>query len=87
MTVDKDIEQLITLNCVADASDRPELCGYAVAYAILQLASAQREVAYQLKQLGNGNAGSQMGALEFLATKVAEVSGSLGDIAAALEKI
>jgi len=40
--------------------------GFAVAYALMRVASAQRSVAYQLGQLGNGNASTEMGAIESL---------------------
>lgn len=45
---------------------------YAVAYAILQLAEAQREVAFRLKFLGNGDAFTSMGALEAFGLHIGE---------------
>jgi hypothetical protein len=38
--------------------------GYAIAYALLRLADAQRHVATQIKFLGNGDATTKHGAIE-----------------------
>jgi hypothetical protein len=46
--------------------------GFAIAYAIGKLAVAVDSVAYQLKSLGLGGAATQMGAIEYLATKIDE---------------
>jgi len=58
-----------------------EDAGYAVAYAILQLAKAQDRTADQIKALGLGDAASTMGAVEYLAAQEAEVAKALRAIA------
>jgi hypothetical protein len=51
---------------------------FAIAYALLQ-------VAYQIKYLGNGSAGSTMGALEYVGTKIEEAADALKAIGYAIE--
>ena len=51
----------------AKAADDP---GFAIAYALLELAEAQRNTATHLKYLGVGDAGTTMGAIEYLATQI-----------------
>jgi hypothetical protein len=63
MSDDQEIEQSIASGATTES-------GYAIAYAILKLADACRSMATQLKYLGTGDAGTTMGAIEYLATEV-----------------
>jgi hypothetical protein len=53
--------------------------GFAIAYAVIKLADAVNSVAYQLKNLGVGNAATEMGAIEYLATQIAESGSKIAD--------
>lgn len=53
-------------------TEEPQRGQYAIAYAVLRLAAATESVALQLKYLGTGDAGTTMGAIEFLATHLGE---------------
>lgn len=46
--------------------------GYAIAYAILQLAAAQEKVARQIQYLGNGDATDNRGAIEAFGMHIGE---------------
>jgi len=59
------------------ADDNPQ---WALAYAVLRLAKAQEDVAVHLKYLGNGNASTQMGAIEGHATHLGEKIDRLCDV-------
>jgi hypothetical protein len=56
--------------------------GYAIAWALLEVAEQQNRVATQLKYLGTGNAATEMGAVELLAK---ELKDGLANLAMALE--
>lgn len=56
----------------AMGTEDPQRGQYAIAYALLLLASATDRVATQLKYLGTGDAATMMGAIEFLATHLGE---------------
>lgn len=58
-----------------------EDAGYAVAYAVLQLAKATDRVADQIMALGLGNAATPMGALELLSSEVKRIAGAMEVIA------
>ena len=45
---------------------------WAIAYAILKLSHAVTDCSVQLKYLGNGDAATQMGAIEALSTTIGE---------------
>ena len=62
MNDDQEIEQSIASSAATES-------GYAIAYAILKLADACQSVATQLKYLGTGDAGTTMGAVEYLDRK------------------
>jgi len=49
-----------------------EDAGYAIAYALLKLATAQADLAFHVKYLGNGNAATQMGAIEAFGKHIGE---------------
>ena len=53
----------------AKAADDP---GFAIAYALLELAKEQQNTAVHLKYLGVGDAATTMGAIEYLATQITE---------------
>lgn len=55
---------------------------FAVAYALMQLAAAQKSTAYQLERLGLGGAASPFGAIEHLAMTL---DAGMGLIASALD--
>jgi hypothetical protein len=63
MNDDHEIEQSIAVSASSEGE-------FAIAYAILKLADACQSVATQLKYLGTGDAGTTMGAVEYLATEV-----------------
>lgn len=46
--------------------------GYAIAYALLRIAEAQKNVATHIKYLGNGNAMGPMGAIEAFGLHIGE---------------
>lgn len=77
MSDDRKIENLIY-----SLAERGEPSAI-IAYAILQLATAQAETAMQLKYLGNGNATDQFGAIEAFGMHIGE---KLDRIAEAMEK-
>ncbi len=58
---------------------------FAIAYAQAMVAEAGADIAYQVKFLGNGDAASNMGAIEALGKVMlegmAELSGAIGDLA------
>jgi hypothetical protein len=54
--------------------------GFAIAYALLEIADAQYAVRDALDRLGNGNASTQMGAIENLAGKVSGLAIALDGI-------
>jgi hypothetical protein len=54
--------------------------GFAVAYALLDVADAQYAIREALRSLGNGDTATKMGAIENLAGKVAGLSISLEGI-------
>jgi hypothetical protein len=74
MKLDPETERTITERASTDSL-------YAIAAAILELAAATESVACQLKYLGTGNAATQMGAIEYLAS---EVKGGLQSIGEAI---
>lgn len=45
---------------------------YAIAYALLKLADAQQSTAYQIRNLGNADAATPMGALEAFGLHIGE---------------
>ena len=47
--------------------------------ALLCIAFALTDVAYQIQNLGNGNASTQMGAIEHLAKQIGDGLGSISD--------
>lgn len=55
---------------------------WAQAYAILRLAQAVEKCAIQLKYLGNGDAATQMGAIEALSKTIGEKMDRITDVAA-----
>lgn len=57
---------------------------FAIAYALLELAEAQRSCATWLKYLGNGDAATSMGALEALGVHVGE---QLNRVATAISEV
>ena len=77
MTKNHELEQFIEQSAKANAT-------YAVAYALLRLAEAQADTAVHLKYLGVGDAGTTMGAVEYLAV---ELSSKLEKLADAADKI
>ena len=70
--MDQEIEQSIRDEAEKDS-------GFAIAYAIIKLADAVNSVSYQLKCLGVGNAGTEMGAIEYLATQINECGSKIAD--------
>jgi hypothetical protein len=54
---------------------------YAIAYALLQLASAQEHTARALERLGTADAATPMGAIELLAGEVKQVSQAIASLA------
>lgn len=54
---------------------------FAIAYALLELAEAQKNTATQLKFLGTGDAATTMGAIELLASEVKHVSEAINALA------
>lgn len=44
--------------------------GFAIAYALLEVAEQQAAIAVHLKYLGTGDAGTTMGAIEYLGVQV-----------------
>jgi hypothetical protein len=54
--------------------------GYAIAYALLQLADAHRSAAIALRNLGTGNAATEMGVVEMLAGEVGRIAEALRHI-------
>jgi hypothetical protein len=46
--------------------------GYAVALAVLELVEAQKTIGVHLKYLGVGDAATTMGAIEYLAVRLAD---------------
>jgi len=75
---------------------------WAIAYALMRLADAQESVATQLKYLGNGDAATQMGAMEALGLQLgeklqavadalemmgSEVSGALDSVAVSIAEV
>ena len=64
---------------------------YAIAFALLELSSRQRETAAALQALGNGNAASSFGAVENLAMKVDAVATAISyvgtDVAGAIGRL
>jgi hypothetical protein len=65
----------------AEAAGDP---GFAIAYALLELAEAQRSTATHLKYLGVGDAATTMGAVEYLATQIAD---GMSRLSAAIESL
>lgn len=57
---------------------------YAIAYAIMQLASQQAETARQINALGLANAATPMGALEVISIEFKAMAAALQDIASAI---
>lgn len=53
--------------------------GWAIAYALLRCAKALESCSYQLRELGNGNAATSMGALEAHGLMVKEAGASIAD--------
>jgi len=64
---------------------------WAIAYAILKLSHAVLDCAVQLKYLGNGNAATEMGAIEALSAnlgeKLHELTNVVGDVAEAVDRV
>ena len=58
--------------------------GFAIAYALLMLAQEQQNTAVHLKYLGVGDAGTTMGAVEYLAT---QIRGGVDRLACAVESL
>lgn len=58
--------------------------GFAMAYALLEVADAQFAIRDALQSLGNGDASTKMGAIENLAGKVAGLSISLEGIGSSI---
>ena len=61
--------------------------GYAIAFALMRLASAQERTAMWLKHLGLADAATPMGALEIVAMEIKAAAAAQGEIAAALDRI
>lgn len=57
---------------------------FAIAFALMQTAREQKNIAYQLERLGLGDAASSMGAIELLSKTIDEagrnISASLGEL-------
>lgn len=53
---------------------------YAIAYALMEIAGAQREVAVHVKYLGNGDAATTMGAIEAFGMHIGEKMDTFGMI-------
>jgi hypothetical protein len=70
MLTDQEIEQSIRDQADTDS-------GFAIAHAIIKLADAVGSLSYQLKCLGVGDAAMQIGAVEYLATKVEEAGNAI----------
>jgi|GEM_PF-3216430 len=68
---------------------------FAIAYALLDLSDSQEATAKALQRLGNGNASTDLGAIENLSMQVEKAATTLGDqldiamgrIAAAVENV
>lgn len=54
--------------------------GYAIAFALLKLADAQRSLATHVKYLCNGNAASEMGAIEAFGMHIGEKMDIIADV-------
>ena len=54
--------------------------GYAIAFALLELAAVQDRIATHLKYLGVGDAATTMGAIEYLATAVEKVARAIDGV-------
>jgi O-acetylhomoserine/O-acetylserine sulfhydrylase-like pyridoxal-dependent enzyme len=71
----KDLEDKIRDLAVSDGQ-------YAIAYALLQVAAAQNEIALALDMIGTNRAGRAnfaMGALEFIGKQLEEINDNLGN--------
>ena len=53
--------------------------GWAIAYALLRCAKAIESCSFQLRELGNGNAATSMGALEAHGLTIKEAGASISD--------
>ena len=53
--------------------------GYAIAYALMKLAAAQRDLSVNVKYLGNGNASTQMGAIEAFGLHIGDKMDAIAD--------
>lgn len=77
MAHSKPIEDVIEEKALIDA-------GYAIAFAILRLADAQRSTAGQIRNLGLADAGgTSMGAIELLASELKGVRDAIHALAEA----
>lgn len=65
-------------------SDDP---GWAVAFALLELAKAGDRIANALHRLGTADAATPMGAIELLASEVAEIAPQLNSLGEAVFEI
>jgi hypothetical protein len=65
--LDMTIEQIIGRKAKIDAF-------YAIAYALLEVAAAQRETAREINHLGVADAATPMGAIEVLADQVRRIA-------------
>lgn len=54
--------------------------GYAIAYALIQLAGATQSLSTQVKYLGNGDASTSMGAIEAFGMHLGEKIDSLSSV-------
>lgn len=58
---------------------------YAIAYALLRLAEAQKDSAIALKDLGLADAATPMGAIEFLSREIRDTGRSIADAISELQ--
>jgi hypothetical protein len=65
-------EIYLTYSDDVSAEENAACALFGIARALLDVAASNREIATQIKYLGTGNAGTEMGAIECLAVKVDE---------------
>ena len=76
--------ETISLRDLFEQKARKGDAGFAIAYALLDVADAQFAIRDALLSLGNGDAATKMGAIENLAGKVSGLSISLESIGSAI---
>jgi hypothetical protein len=60
---------------------------YAIAFALLELARAQKDTAQALERLGTNDAATPMGAIEMLASEVKRVADNIDNVSGSLASI